>query len=72
MKILCTAVAALLALGVVTGAWAESPAGMKLYVLNSGSFVIINVFLNLTFAFFAFGRFVYGKFYVVSAVAHDD
>ena len=40
MKILCTAVAALLALGVVTGAWAESPAGMKLYVLNSGSLKI--------------------------------
>ena len=37
MKILCAAVAAMLALGVVTGAWAESPAGMKLYVLNSGS-----------------------------------
>lgn len=40
MKILCAAVAAMLALGVVSGAWAESPAGMKLYVLNSGSLKI--------------------------------
>ena len=40
MKILCAAVAAMLALGVVSGAWAESPPGMKLYVLNSGSLKI--------------------------------
>src|SRR4051812_43895470 len=41
-------------------------------MLRTGPTVEFDVFLDLRFTLFAFGRLIYGKFDVVAAIAHYD